>query len=267
MTDVWIARITPFLPDSVSEGTPFDRGCREIDGVRLAKVSNCRDGENKVRSLCCGLMLQYYMRNRLHTEDKVEIRYGYGKSGKPYLTEYPRIRFNLSHSGRYVAAVFADREVGIDIQTVRPVKAGLVSRVLSEREYARYERLALPEERVDWFFRCWCAKESYGKLTGAGLAADFRHITYMPEREDILFAGVCEKSGNAPGKIGKNMAVSGNTKKAVSVVSEAACKEYMPAPGCYMNVCAARTEEDILFPGEARDVTRELQRLCGGAER
>ncbi len=266
MIDICIAEITSFLPESFSEETLFVRGCREIDSVRLAKVEACKSGENKARSLCCGLMLQYYLRRHLGVEKKVEILYGYGESGKPYLKEYSDIHFNLSHSGRYAAAVFADREVGIDIQTVRSVREGLASRILSPEEHARYGQLVLPEERTEWFFRCWCAKESYGKLTGEGMAADFRHITYLPEQRCILFAGACEKNGNAPGEIGKNMAVAGNAEKETPVW-EAACMAYVPAPGYNMNVCTARTgtEKEILFPEEVRDVTKELQELCGGA--
>ena len=77
MIDICIAEITSFLPESFSEETLFVRGCREIDSVRLAKVEACKSGENKARSLCCGLMLQYYLRRHLGVEKKVEILYGY----------------------------------------------------------------------------------------------------------------------------------------------------------------------------------------------
>jgi 4'-phosphopantetheinyl transferase len=261
MIDICIAEITSFLPESFSEETLFVRGCREIDSVRLAKVEACKSGENKARSLCCGLMLQYYLRRHLGVEKKVEILYGYGESGKPYLKEYSDIHFNLSHSGRYAAAVFADREVGIDIQTVRSVREGLASRILSPEEHARYGQLVLPEERTEWFFRCWCAKESYGKLTGEGMAADFRHITYVPEERHISFVGTCEKARDVSDKVKKSMVVTETAKGAIPVW-KAACMEYVPAPGYGMNVCVARTDEGILFPGGVRDVTEELQRLC-----
>ena len=36
--------------------------------------------------------------------------------GKPYFKEIPGIRFNLSHSGDYIACAFSDLEIGLDLQ-------------------------------------------------------------------------------------------------------------------------------------------------------
>src|SRR5581483_9531416 len=50
-----------------------------------------------------------------------EIRFGYGASGKPYLT-YPHIDlfFNVSHSGtRGLIAIAAGKEIGVDVEQIR----------------------------------------------------------------------------------------------------------------------------------------------------
>ena len=232
MTAVYIARTDGFLEEAA-----FRRGCAAIDSARLAAVNACRRREDKARSLCCGLLLQYAMRRRLRTEKKRELRYGYGTYGKPYFVDYPRIHFSLSHSGRYAAAVFADCETGIDIQRRRPLRDGVACRVLSEREFARYERMEDGEARTDWFFRCWCAKESYTKLTGDGLTRDFRRIAFLPE-EGRIFPD-CEQAGEA-----------------FPVV----IREYIPFPGYYLHVCMAAPGSRPL-PEQAEDVTAQLLRL------
>ena len=42
------------------------------------------------------------------------------KYGKPYF-EKENIYFNLSHSKEYIAAAFYKKEIGIDIQDIKPV--------------------------------------------------------------------------------------------------------------------------------------------------
>lgn len=220
MMDIYIMRTDIFL-----EKEAYERGCRETDTVRLAKAEACKKAEDKARSLCCGLLLQYAVRRYLGVKERVEIRYGYGKYGKPYLEEYPGLHFSLSHSGSFACCVFADREVGIDLQEARPMREGLAGRILSEQEYARYGNMALREEKEDWLCRCWCAKESYMKLTGEGLAGDFRRVCLEPEGRRILPDGIC--------------------------------REYRPAGGYYMNACVREDAGDPGFPGQVRDVTRE----------
>ena len=96
-----------------------------------------------------------------------------GPSGKPFLAS-PRtvLRFNLSHSGdAALVAVAWDREVGVDVETVRPIGdlLGLAASCFSPVE----ERAlgALPERvRLDCFFDGWTRKEAFVKLLGDGLS-------------------------------------------------------------------------------------------------
>ena len=236
MPEVYIARTDVFLEETV-----FRQGCAAVDSVRLAGVNACRRREDKARSLCCGLLLQYAMRRRLRTKKKLELRYGYGTYGKPYFVDEPDMHFSLSHSGAYAAAVFAPCRAGIDIQCRRPLRDGVVRRGLSERELARYERMENGEARTDWFFRCWCAKESYTKLTGVGMTGDFRRISFLPEEGKIL--PDCEKAEDA-----------------FPVVM----REYVPFPGYYLHVCTAPCSRPL--PERAEDVTAQLLQLAETGE-
>jgi 4'-phosphopantetheinyl transferase len=103
-----------------------------------------------------------------------EIEFRYGPQDKPALRtndgESP-ICFNLSHShGLAVYAFSRDREVGIDVEMIRPDFAGdeIAERYFSGMELTELRALP-PELRAEGFFLCWTRKEAYVKAHGAGL--------------------------------------------------------------------------------------------------
>ena len=100
------------------------------------------------------------------------IRFRKGTGGKPAITgDNPGIRFNLSHSKGYaLLAIAYDREVGVDVEVVRPKPkaAALVERFFSPNEKAAFRKLA-PHEEDAAFFAGWTRKEAYVKAVGKGL--------------------------------------------------------------------------------------------------
>ena len=104
------------------------------------------------------------------------LRFVYGAHGKPALAHDPggvALRFNLSHSGSFALyAVTRQRELGIDIERVRPEFAregGIAERFFSPREVAALRALPLSLQATA-FFACWSRKEAYIKARGLGLA-------------------------------------------------------------------------------------------------
>ena len=92
--------------------------------------------------------------------------------GKPELDGCRDLRFNLSHSHDVVAvAVAKSREVGIDVEQIRPelATAEIARRFFAPTEVAELDRL----EGMDFvhaFFACWTRKEAYIKAVGLGLS-------------------------------------------------------------------------------------------------
>lgn len=232
MLRLYIANINYFYREEI-----FLKGCGMVDAVRLAKTDRCKKFQDKARSLCCGLLLQYALGRELgqgtwredRKPEKLEIRYRYGTGGKPYFSDYPQFYFSLSHSGNYAALAFSDRETGLDIQQKRPVRRETAGRVLSVQEYRRYRELEGEEEKEDWFFRCWCAKESYGKLKGTGLSEDPRWTV-----------------------------LSGDGRSISREADQVPCREYRLAGQYYMNVCARQQDGAESFPDRTEDATQEL---------
>jgi 4'-phosphopantetheinyl transferase len=121
------------------------------------------------------------------------IEFVYGPHGKPALApaaSRPAICFNLSHShGLAVAAIGHEREVGIDVELIRPEFAGeeIARRYFSAKEID--ELSGLPAElRTEGFFLCWTRKEAYIKARGNGLQIplDSFDVSLSPGRPATL---------------------------------------------------------------------------------
>jgi 4'-phosphopantetheinyl transferase len=104
--------------------------------------------------------------------ERVELSYGH--RGKPALGAShaaPALRFNLAHSdGLGLCAVASSRDVGVDIERLRP---DFADDGAAEHFFSRAEVTALRtlhgERRARAFFDCWTRKEAYIKARGDGL--------------------------------------------------------------------------------------------------
>lgn len=102
------------------------------------------------------------------------LQFCYGPWGKPALVPEPggpTIHFNVSHSEEMAVYAFArDRELGIDVERLRPIND--LDRIAAHF-FAPGERLRLREVPVAlraWaFLACWTRKEAYIKALGVGL--------------------------------------------------------------------------------------------------
>jgi 4'-phosphopantetheinyl transferase len=103
------------------------------------------------------------------------IEFAYGRHGKPSLApplDGAGLRFNLAHSDDLaVIALCRDREVGVDVEAIRPMQdeAHLVSTCFSQREQEEYLRVD-PAGRTAAFFSGWTRKEAFIKGLGKGLS-------------------------------------------------------------------------------------------------
>lgn len=86
--------------------------------------------------------------------------------GKPFFPQRPDLHFNLSHSGSLALCGAGTAPLGVDLEVVRPRRAGLARYICSPEEYAWYEELG-----GDWesLYTIWTLKEARVKCTGEGL--------------------------------------------------------------------------------------------------
>ena len=96
------------------------------------------------------------------------------EGGKPFFPHAPDLHFSVSHSGGIWACAFGDAPSGLDLQQVKPIREIGIA-----RRFFHPDEIAYLEEHPDAFFPLWTAKESYVKLTGRGVAAEFPHVSVI----------------------------------------------------------------------------------------
>lgn len=90
-----------------------------------------------------------------------------GKTKKPYFKN-SKIKFNYSHSKKYIACVVSIVEVGIDIEEK--------DRIVSERVSKKYlSDETNKEDRIEE----WVKKEAYSKMNGMGIKINFKNLDLM----------------------------------------------------------------------------------------
>jgi 4'-phosphopantetheinyl transferase len=144
------------------------------------------------------------------------LRFCYGPYGKPALAETSggiALRFNLAHSqGLALYAITHDREIGIDLERVRPISEveQIAEKLFSTRENAKFRALSM-SKKYEAFFKCWTSKEAYLKATGDGLSQPL----------------VLIEVSIAPGEPARLLSIEGDPQKA----SRWSIQELIPASG------------------------------------
>jgi len=129
------------------------------------------------------LLVKMQLRRMIFT-DQQEVSIYYNEHAKPMLSGQSNVHFNISHSGRWVVAAFAEKPVGIDIERVKTANMLVAHRFFSEEEIAFLTQKQMTE-RDEWFFRFWTLKESYLKAIGTGLSKPLSSFVIKFEGEKI----------------------------------------------------------------------------------
>jgi 4'-phosphopantetheinyl transferase len=112
-----------------------------------------------------------------------------GARGKPRL-EFPKptpaVWFNTAHSGDTAVVALATAELGVDVESLRPVPnlGRLAQRFFSHGE--REQLSARPESARDAaFLTLWTCKEAYLKAVGSGIAMPLRRVEIDLDRNRL----------------------------------------------------------------------------------
>lgn len=123
--------------------------------------------------LCRGLREEYGI-----TELPI---FEYGEHGKPTILGHPEIHFNLSHCREAAVCMISDHPVGVDVESVRPLKDSLAEYTMNDAELDEIRQAANPALQ---FTRFWTMKEALLKLTGEGIN---NHLKNVLDRSDVIF--------------------------------------------------------------------------------
>jgi len=123
-----------------------------------------------------------------------------GPRGKPALAAGGAAspHFNLAHSGELAVVAMASRELGVDVEILRPFpRAGrFAARFFASSEQQWLQ--AKPEaERGHAALTLWTFKEAYLKAVGSGIAMPLASIEVDPDRPALLrVSGVAPAPGD-----------------------------------------------------------------------
>ncbi len=184
---------------TLEDPAAFQEAYRQVSPSRRDKVDRCRFLKDKQLTLGAGFLLE----QGLKKFDICDAVIAHANHGKPYLSNYPGLFFNLSHSGHYAACAFYHKEVGIDVEQITPVRDELICKIATDEETAYL--LSLPQkEKEEAFFRLWTAKESYLKYAGCGLSVSPRRLSLQDDGRLFLDSnptGVTLEETHLPGHV------------------------------------------------------------------
>lgn len=94
--------------------------------------------------------------------------------GKPYFAD-ASLELSISHSGKWWVLGLCDKPLGIDVQELKPARF----QALAQRFFHPEEAAYLARSAYQNFYEIWTKKESYVKLTGRGIDADFGRFSVL----------------------------------------------------------------------------------------
>lgn len=151
----------------LTDAAAYDAAYQVLPRWRRDRADFYLKASDKRLSVGAGLLLQRGLAECGASGSDAAI--ALGPYGKPYLPNRPEISFNLSHAGSLSVAVFADTDVGCDVERIEQADMALAKKFFCAGEYECLMRLPEGEIRDTAFYRFWTLKESFAKATGFGL--------------------------------------------------------------------------------------------------
>lgn len=148
-----------------------------VSEEKREKIEKFHFPADATRSLLGDVLSRYLINYNLKVSND-GITFVCNQYGKPYLKGFSSFHFNISHSGDWVLCGASDKQIGIDIEQVKPINTNIAKRFFSRSEYM--DLISRPiHEQDDYFYRLWTLKESYIKYRGKGLSIPLDSFSFM----------------------------------------------------------------------------------------
>ena len=173
-------RMTNFAPESTVMVSIFDDMSQvtEAEVQRLLPLVDVQRREETLRykhvfgQFAC-LKSWLMLKELLKPLGINDLKMDFNEHGKPFLTHYPNIHFNLSHCKNGIAVVVDFAPVGIDIESFRKDNIALLRKTMNPAEA---EWISTSPDPVETFTQFWTKKEAVVKLRGTGIIDDLHHV-------------------------------------------------------------------------------------------
>lgn len=147
------------------------------------KLLKFKREEDRIRGLVGELLVRYIIVKKMGIKNK-KINFLCNYYGKPYLEEIDGIKFNISHSGKYVICAISEEDVGIDIEEIGKIDSSILELVLCKEEEEEFLRA---EDKNRFFYSIWTLKESFIKLIGKGLSIPLKSFAINGILSDEIY--------------------------------------------------------------------------------
>ena len=177
---LWYAQIN-------AEETDYQHNWEIIDQSERQHASDLKNKQLHYRYVEIHARLRILLAEILNV-NPAQLRIHKTEHGKPYLFDYPDLKFNLSHtSDKMLVAIGWNRDLGVDIEVHKPRAnlAALVEKCFADEEKHYWQNL--PEsEKTPAFYRLWTHKEAFVKATGRGIALGLNRCVINPKNPTKL---------------------------------------------------------------------------------
>ena len=153
----------------------FDFLIQFVSAEKRERIYRQKVKQNADNMLVGAALTRLLLWKKFHVPPTASIAYGI--YGKPFLSDYPNVHFNISHSGAYAVCAVSDRPIGVDVQAIRPYNPDVAKYVCSFNELMQIESSSDPASE---FTRIWTRKEAHLKMFGCGLTAESKLAEWPP---------------------------------------------------------------------------------------
>ncbi len=165
MTDIEIYLVK--VSDPINENT-FQYLLEYVQAEKQERILKQKIKQN-ADNMLIGEILAKMVIKKTFGIDISKQNFAYTEYGKPYLSNYPDVHFNISHSEKYVVCAVSDKPVGVDIQKIGAYNSRVVKKVFNEMESTQIENSS---DKASEFTKLWTQKEAVLKMLGVGIAQE-----------------------------------------------------------------------------------------------
>lgn len=144
--------------------------------MSVEKQHRIKDVKNEIarKQTVAGEMLARKMLSDYHHISQENLVFKTGMYGKPYVEGCAE--FNISHSEDMVACCIGDKQIGIDVEQLKPITPNIMRKLCTDADVkyilgnVQFEYYTdFSQEQLYRFYEAWTAKEAYFKCIGTGI--------------------------------------------------------------------------------------------------
>lgn len=169
-----------------------------LDSKELATAERFKLSKLKDHYIICHGILRQQLASYLN-DSAAKLSIARTDWGKPFLSDYPELSFNMSHSRDILAIAISSPQcqIGIDIECykARSTLEGLVKKCFAPEEIDYWASLNKAEQDTV-FYQFWVNKEAFVKAVGKGITLGLNQCVINPDNLNS-FLRVPELAGQA----------------------------------------------------------------------